>query len=74
MEENTATVNVSFTVKLTSEGSDADGNYISAEDKATATAQIVRDQIAAIKRTYDTGVEIVNGKLTYTGVSNEALK
>lgn len=74
MDENTATVTVSYQVKLTAEGSEADGNFISAEDKAIATAQIVRDQIAAIKRTYDTGVEVVNGKLSYTGVANETLK
>lgn len=77
MEEATATVTASITVKLTGEPGeiDAEGNQmpgVSAEEKATNTAQLIRDQIAAIRRTYDTGVE-VTGTLKYVGRGEEAL-
>lgn len=80
MQEDTATVVVSYTVKLTADanpGLDADGNqlpFASAEDKAQSTVQLIQDQIAASKRQYDTGVEIApGGKVIYVGRDEVAL-
>jgi hypothetical protein len=66
--EDTATLEVTIKVKLTAE------EGIDAETKAEATRQLVRDQIEAIKRTYDTGVEIMPGsKIVYVGRDEEPL-
>jgi hypothetical protein len=76
MEETTATLNLVLNIKLTGEngapGTEQPG--ISAEDKAVNVQGIIKDQIAAIKRTYDTGVDIMPGsKLSYVGRVDEVL-
>jgi hypothetical protein len=74
MQEGTAQLKVTFTVDLIGEpGANSEQPGVTAEDKATAVLQVLREQKAAIGNMYDTGVA-VNGTVQYVGkVVNEAL-
>lgn len=74
MQEDTATLKVTLTIKLAGEAGaeGTDQPYISAEEKAETLIPIVKDQAEALRRTYDTGVD-VTGQYDYVGRATEDL-